>query len=322
MRPRMLVMNLPTRTMRTAYCLIAEDALDLCASFLRERSSLARDSISDLRLLVDVLKAGRDSLGLAEPLRVSSRSYGLVGEVVARGRHTEEYNEAAQHLAMEVAIPLAEAFRVVRAIGVVARRERAAEPGGGRHDLRLATDEQRIPLAIAHEDGVGRPANGVRRATALLPQPTLEVPPGSDPRRHLAQELARAHRRAGKPKYKDLQAQLAPLPASPGTLSGVFKGHRAPKWELLVPLLQLLGARQDDIDRHWRHLWLAAQEHGRPIGALPASLAPMPPAHGYECPDCGSWVMDTEKHLQWHLAVTHASPRGRGILLQVEGNRA
>ncbi|TDD56480.1 hypothetical protein E1286_02315 [Nonomuraea terrae] len=313
MPPRLLVTQLPTRTMRTAYCLIAEDALGLCVSFLEERSSMGHDSGADVRLFVEALKGGRDSLGVREPLRVSVRSQRMVRDVVSQGRHMEEYNEAAQHLAMEVAIPLTAAFRVVRAIGM-ATAERGSDVGRSRYPA------PKVPLAIAQEDTLAPPVKVVSMTTAVLPPPAMEMPPGTDPRRHLAQELARAHRRAGKPRYRVLQEQLHPLPASPATLSGVFKGQRAPKWELLDPLLRLFGARQDDVDLLWRQLWLAAQEYDRPIGALPSEPAPRPA--GYECPDCGSWVIDTDKHLKWHRAMTRASQRGRGVLWQVEGQGA
>ncbi|MEU6788950.1 hypothetical protein ABZ912_58055 [Nonomuraea angiospora] len=253
--------------MRTIYGLINHGALDLCATFLVEHTSFPK-SLKEAQRLVDSLKVGRESLGMKQPLRVSETTMAPVREFAVSGKRVEsEFTSASFAVAMEVSISLESATQVImEMIGQshIVSRERATSAS--------PTADRQVPSRIGAAEQKGVPALPVAAApfrTVALPPPAMDAP-GGDPRAHLARELERAHIRAGAPKYKDVQVRLAPLAASPGTLSGIFRGHRHPRWELMEGLLVVFGARPDDIDELWRPLWLRARECVHPVGALPA----------------------------------------------------
>ncbi|MEV4364559.1 hypothetical protein [Nonomuraea sp. NPDC049625] len=245
--PRLVALPLSTRKMRTIYCLISQGALDLCAAFVVEYTSFAGDS-QGVQHLVETLKAGWDSRGTKQPLRVSEATLAEVREFLASGRPLDiDFTPAAVQVSVETSIPLSDAAQIIAEMG---RQSHA----GSRE--RAAADALWLPAMPA-------PIRGVP-----LPPPGRESP-GDDPREHLARELERAYVLAGAPKYKDLRSRLAPLAASSGTLSGVFRGHRHPRWELMAALLTVFGARQRDIEELWLPLWVKARECIHPVGAAP-----------------------------------------------------
>ncbi|MFC3989623.1 helix-turn-helix domain-containing protein [Actinoplanes siamensis] len=151
----------------------------------------------------------------------------------------------------------------------------------------------------------------------------------------LARRLAFAHRHAGKPSLAMLSMKVG---YSKGTLSKVLNGKMAPTWALVRKLGEYLRVPPHHVTQEWLPLWIAADEHRESIkaaekeaqeknamkqvarGTATVHTRPeQPPAPidlrtgtaprtdalteetGYACPQCGSWVVNTAQHTNWHM---------------------
>jgi hypothetical protein len=147
---------------------------------------------------------------------------------------------------------------------------------------------------------------GPVRARAKLMNPEVAY---ADLIEHLNYEVVRA----GKPALSALGKQVG---YSKATLSKVLTGKAMPSWVLVRRLgehLQIPPA----VVHEWYTLWTAANMHPRKPATVHGSAMPAVPAlapgtgtadapgneAGYTCPKCGSWVVDTALHTDWHLAI-------------------
>ncbi|MGW6497928.1 hypothetical protein [Nonomuraea angiospora] len=110
---RIAAIPLPGPQMRTIYGLINHGALDLCATFLVEHTAFPKN-LKEAQHLVDSLKAGRESLGMKQPLRVSEATMAPIREFVSSGKRVEsEFTSASFAVAMEVSISFESATQVI-----------------------------------------------------------------------------------------------------------------------------------------------------------------------------------------------------------------
>lgn len=156
-------------------------------------------------------------------------------------------------------------------------------------------------------------------------------------RRRLADELKAAWRRAGEPPLRRLEWSLRQegvgtyTGVSPASISKAMSGvtGRPPSWPLLEGLLRRFGTDKGDIASFWRPLWVQAREEVSPLGLTSSTAgeaSPNPaisllvtphedgnpadgPAEtrddgtvpaGFECEDCGAWVVNADRHYAWH----------------------
>ncbi|MEV4804976.1 hypothetical protein AB0K18_33675 [Nonomuraea sp. NPDC049421] len=173
------------------------------------------------------------------------------------------------------------------------------------------------------------------------PRPTPAAP--GTARRRLADELKLAWRRAGEPPLRKLRGELVDKgtdgAVSIASISKAMSGStgRPPSWTLVKGLLEQFHSSAD-IDGFWRPLWVQAREEVAPLGLTstadttelstvvpvislvttpgqdnntaapdqPDDRAPEPgngaPA-GFECEDCGSWVVNADRHYAWHWSM-------------------
>ena len=129
------------------------------------------------------------------------------------------------------------------------------------------------------------------RAAQML-EPPISAHAGAE----LADRLRQAWVRAGKPHMEQMGDEVG---YSKATISKVLSGKMPPAWHLVRKLGVLLEVPSAVIAEQWHPLWIAADNFRR---AAPdaAQDAPMEPA-GRVCDRCGSWVIDLERHTEWHL---------------------
>ncbi|MET9250258.1 hypothetical protein [Nonomuraea sp. NPDC003709] len=169
----------------------------------------------------------------------------------------------------------------------------------------------------------------------VRPKPAPSEP--GTARRTLADELKLAWRRAGEPPLRKLRRQLLgkglDCAVSIASISKAMSGStgRPPSWTLVAGLLEQFDSGAD-IDGFWRPLWAKAREEVAPLGLTsatdttkPSTITPVislvstsgqdnttgepddrapetgntAPA-GFECEDCGSWVVNADRHYAWH----------------------
>jgi len=136
--------------------------------------------------------------------------------------------------------------------------------------------------------------------------------------RELAERLNFAHVNAGKPALGYLGEAVH---YSKATLSKVFAGKMVPAWPLVEDLGAALHVPPQTVVQEWYHLWTAANMLRRrpPDTAHRPAAAPLVPGTatttgsasaqtGYTCPKCGSWVVDTTLHTDWHTQIEPISP--------------
>jgi hypothetical protein len=128
-----------------------------------------------------------------------------------------------------------------------------------------------------------------------------------------------AHQQAGKPSLSKL-GDIVDYTKS--TLSKVFNNKMFPTWELVSELGEQLRVPRSIVMQEWLPLWIAADTDRRTrrgitargtaavrpssghIGTSPA----LTESTGYSCPKCGSWVVNTALHTDWHM---QHEPQGR-----------
>jgi hypothetical protein len=129
-----------------------------------------------------------------------------------------------------------------------------------------------------------------------------------------SEKLHEAHIAAGKPSYRTMARKARRMdrpPISPSTISRVLAGNWA-KWEYIETLLSVWGIHQRVIAESWRPDWVKVTALVHPHDRQTVEEPAAPPA-GYECPECGAWVINQDRHEQWH--------RGAPRLRVVRGRR-
>lgn len=141
---------------------------------------------------------------------------------------------------------------------------------------------------------------------------------GYDPeaaRTKLVEALTKARLMAGNPPLRILAA--APNHRySVSMLSRVFSGKALPSSELLLGLAETLNVEMSTFKGVWQPLWRAAHA-SKPAQQVPAhpkadavtAESSSPPAGGFECPACGSWVVNPSRHIEWHLELQAGTKR-------------
>ena len=181
----------------------------------------------------------------------------------------------------------------------------------------------RMPAAFPRRTGRDVPADGraltgpgvlpqqrdheVARLRAKLMNPETAY-------QELIERLNYAVLHAGKPSLTALGRQVD---YSKATLSKVLAGKAMPSWVLVRRLGEHLQV-PPAVLQEWDTLWIAAGMHGRKTAtaAVPAvtpdtGTAEVKEETGYMCRKCGSWVVDTALHTDWHLDIE--APRAESI---------
>ncbi|MEU8238039.1 helix-turn-helix transcriptional regulator [Actinoplanes missouriensis] len=148
----------------------------------------------------------------------------------------------------------------------------------------------------------------------------------------LVDQLNIAHLSGGKPSLAVLAARVR---YSKATLSKVLGGKMMPSWKLVELLGEALHVPSEVVVNEWFRLWTAAEMHRakrwgaiRGTAKVPAPGARAEPQDtidtvtgtasspaaaiedpdGYTCLRCGSWVVDTTVHTDWHMRMEPAEP--------------
>jgi hypothetical protein len=87
-----------------------------------------------------------------------------------------------------------------------------------------------------------------------------------------------------------------------------------PTWQLVRKLGEALRVPAQFVAQEWHALWIAADLYrtrragmarGSAAVAIPGTATGATSAltgqTGYTCPQCGSWVLDTTAHTDWHM---------------------
>jgi transcriptional regulator with XRE-family HTH domain len=115
----------------------------------------------------------------------------------------------------------------------------------------------------------------------------------------LADQLKQAWVHAGRPNLGDLGDRVG---YSKATISKVLAGKTPPAWHLVRKLGLALGVPADVVSEQWHPLWVAAANFRRGVpDSRPTGNAPG--TGSYTCERCGSWVVNTQLHAEWHARV-------------------
>lgn len=135
-----------------------------------------------------------------------------------------------------------------------------------------------------------------------LGDPTAGSPGPAAAHKRLVETLNAARVTAGKPTLRVLAQQVE---CSESLLSRVLNGRLLPNRGLLTRLAQTLDVSKPIFISIWLPLWEAANRKGIPTpdkqsqstsGTQSESGLPA----GFECPECGSWVVNPARHISWH----------------------
>jgi transcriptional regulator with XRE-family HTH domain len=125
----------------------------------------------------------------------------------------------------------------------------------------------------------------------------------------LAEKLTKARLAAGKPAMRKIGKSVG---YSVSTVSKVLAGKMPASWKMVRDLAREFDVPDSTLTEQWQPLWIAAEshrqrrEHGLDGEFGEAGLPVAPPA-GHTCDRCGSWVIDTAKHVAWHMQVEPAA---------------
>jgi len=179
-----------------------------------------------------------------------------------------------------------------------AGRHRAGRPAAAAAEEESSSTWRVSKAALAREHELAR-----MRAKLMDPETAA---------RELAERLNFAHVNAGKPALGGLGEAVH---YSKATLSKVFAGKMVPAWPLVEDLGAALHVPPQTVVQEWYHLWTAANMLRRkPDTVHRRAAAPLVPGTatvagsaaaqtGYTCPKCGSWVVDTALHAEWHTQI-------------------
>ncbi|MEU7904268.1 helix-turn-helix domain-containing protein [Actinoplanes sp. NPDC049118] len=192
---------------------------------------------------------------------------------------------------------------------------RAADSPGGSRGGRHRAERPTAGTPAEPPGTTGRPSNAVLAREHELARMRAKLMDPETAARDLAERLTFAHVNAGKPALSVLGEAVH---YSKATLSKVFAGKMVPSWPLVENLAVALRVPPQTVVQEWLHLWTAANTLRRNAAAvrdhavqpLPgtAATAEASARAGYTCSKCGSWVVDTALHTDWHMQV---EPSGR-----------
>jgi len=115
----------------------------------------------------------------------------------------------------------------------------------------------------------------------------------------LADQLKQAWVHSGRPNLGDLGDRVG---YSKATISNVLAGKTPPAWHLVRKLGLALDVLADVVSEQWHPLWVAADNFRRGVpDSRPTGNAPG--TGSYTCERCGSWVVNTQLHAEWHARV-------------------
>jgi hypothetical protein len=168
---------------------------------------------------------------------------------------------------------------------------------------------------------VGAGARNIHHVSSAYINP-VESMEAHDPevaRTQLVEALTKARLMAGNPPLKNLA--LSPSHRySVSMLSKVFSGKALPSSKLLRGLAETLNVEMSTFTGVWQPLWRAA--HASKPAPAPAHTkadaatteSSSPPPGGFECPACGSWVVNPARHIEWHLELETGTKKSGGHL--------
>jgi DNA-binding XRE family transcriptional regulator len=202
----------------------------------------------------------------------------------------------------------------------------------GRHAAGRDTTGEVVSAAPvpAVREGGGRPAVFARQdhERAMMRAKLLNGATAGD---QLVEHLQFAYVQAGKPSLAKLGERVG---YSKATLSKVLSGKMPPTWQLVRKLGEALRVPAPFVAQEWHALWIAADLYRtRRAGMVRGSAAVVIPGAatgptsaltaqtGYTCPQCGTFVLDTISHTDWHMrmepsrqaAPATESVRGRNV---------
>nr|WP_258545141.1 helix-turn-helix transcriptional regulator [Micromonospora provocatoris] len=131
----------------------------------------------------------------------------------------------------------------------------------------------------------------------------LDAPGSAVARRKLIETVNAARMAAGKPTLAELAAKVD---CSTALLSRLFNGHHVPNKNVLLRLAEALAVDPSIVRGKWVPLWEVSgrKEPRRTDKTTPAiditGQESRTPA-GFECPECGAWVVNPARHITWHV---------------------
>jgi transcriptional regulator with XRE-family HTH domain len=116
-------------------------------------------------------------------------------------------------------------------------------------------------------------------------------------RQQLGRVITAARVKAGKPLLVKLAREVG---YSESMLSRVLNGRITPTRDRLESLAERLDVDTRTYAGVWVPLWTAASSKGKPKAEQAPGTSGLPT--GFECPACGTWVVNPAKHIEWHMA--------------------
>ncbi|MEU4159245.1 helix-turn-helix transcriptional regulator [Actinoplanes sp. NPDC026670] len=123
----------------------------------------------------------------------------------------------------------------------------------------------------------------------------------------LAKRLTEARLAAGKPPMRQIGKNVG---YSVSTVSKVLAGKMPATWTMVHALAREFGVPDTLVNESWKPLWIAAESYRqRKEGSLEVKAQDQVAAPaGHACDRCGAWVIDTAKHVAWHMELEPSSP--------------
>jgi hypothetical protein len=121
-------------------------------------------------------------------------------------------------------------------------------------------------------------------------------------------DLQRVRRRAGDPSHREL-VRRAQHSFSISSITRSMKGDKLPTWAFTEAFLTACGEPDEVINSYWKARWVQVADQLSPVGdeVGQSTLDDSPP--GVECTECGTWVINPERHTAWHMMFTRRPQR-------------
>jgi hypothetical protein len=121
-------------------------------------------------------------------------------------------------------------------------------------------------------------------------------------------DLQRVRRRAGDPSHREL-VRRAQHRFSISSITRSLKGDKLPTWAFTEAFLIACGESDEVINSYWKVRWVQVTDQLSPVGdeTGETTLDGMP--SGVACSECGTWVINPERHTAWHAMHTRRFQR-------------